>query len=88
MRTLYACFTQSEHVIYVGMLGTWPVRSIGSWETILSMLRVPTTSWYSSSREVAQSVLFEVLENDHQYTDMQYQAHNLTLLGKQLNGQS
>lgn len=62
IKTLYACLTQSEQVIYVGTLGIWPVRSIGSCDTILLMLSVPTTASYSSRREVAQSVLFVVLK--------------------------
>lgn len=48
--------------MYVGTLGIWPVRSIGSCDTILLMLSVPTTASYSSRREVAQSVLFVVLK--------------------------
>ena len=56
-RVAYIMATQSLQVTELGNEVSWPVRSAGSIERMLSTLSVPSTACTSSKRSVTQSVL-------------------------------
>lgn len=59
--TLYACFTQSEQVMYEGRPDACPDTTCGSVATMLLMLSVPSTLSICVNKSVTQSVLLLVL---------------------------
>ena len=59
--TLYACFTQSEQVMYVGRPVASPDTTCGSVAMMLFRLRVPSTLSICVNKSVTQSVLLLVL---------------------------